>query len=261
MRNRVAIGLSLMFFFTGCLGASSATSEGTGYAILSLHAAQDFNPNAVHGEIFEYKVSITGDGLIAPLIRYYPSGTSEARFEGLPANSLVAVMVEYINVNGLVVRRGYSDRVRIQGGVVTPVDVTLNNVPIFANVRNGAIVKAERFVPLVFAPGEITVQISDEFNGDVSVLTDATSGEALHSVSVADSSSLLTFHAPPLPPGNHELTVTDTQTGESSAVALTILSGESRPVLVTTSGGLTGLPMSLNSTEGLNAAAYYGQDI
>jgi hypothetical protein len=122
-------------------------------------------------------------------------------------------------------------------------------------------VNADRFVPLIFAPGEITIQLMDEFNKNVSILADIVSGEASLSVSVSDVSSLLRFHVPSLPPGEHELTVMDTQMGESSTIALTVLPGESRPTLVTTSGGLTGLPMSQDPMEGLNAAAYYGHEI
>lgn len=260
MKNRSVIGMSLAFLFAGCLGTGSATNEAVGYAALSLHAAQDFNPNVVHGEISEYKVTIAGEALPSPLVRYYPAGTSEARLEGLPAGSFVTVTVEYLNVNGLVVRRGYSGNVAIRGGAVTPVEITLNNVPIFANVGDGAVVRSDRFVPTIFAPGEITVQISDEFNGEDSVLTDSVSGEASLSVSVDDSSSLLTFRPSTLSSGIHELTVQDLETGEASTITVTVLPANGAQELVTTAGGLTGLPMSSDPSEGLNAAVYYGQN-
>lgn len=211
-----------------------------GFLNLDLNENQEFNPNVAHGEIDRYKVTITGSTLLAPIVQYYEADTTSASFDGFVDGTTLNILVEYININGLTVRRGYSETVSITAGETTTASLNINNVPIFANVSDGATVYNNRFAPEIFAPGEIEFQIRDFFNTNESILEDIDSDLAYFSISEDDPTSTLTINVPELSTGEHELTVTDMDTGESSSVTINILDGESQVGFVTTAGGYLG---------------------
>lgn len=211
---------------------------------MSLNETQEFNPNVSHGEIDRYKVTIMGATLIASIVKYYEAGTTAATFDGFADGTTLTILVEYINANGLTVRRGQSQTLTITAGQTITTALDINNVPIFANVRDGATVYNNRFAPEVFAPGAIEFQVSDFFNASESVLTDTDSGLATFSISEGDPTSTLSLNVPTLSAGDHELTVIDTDTGESSTITITVLQGSTQNGLVTTVGAYLGSPMS-----------------
>lgn len=238
--------LTLGAAITSCTGSTpnGLPSSQTGFLSLSLNETQEFNPNVSHGEIDRYKVTITGSTLIAPIVKYYEAGTTSASFDGFADGATLTVLIEYINANGLTVRRGQSQTLTITAGQTTAAAVDVNNVPVFANVRDGATVYNNRFVPEVFAPGAIEFQVSDFFNASESILTDVDSGLASFSINEDDPTSTLSINVPELSAGDHELTVTDTDTGESSTITVTILEGATQNGLITTAGAYLGSPMS-----------------
>lgn len=238
----LALGISI----TSCTGSTSngLPSSQTGFLSLSLNETQEFNPNVSHGDIDRYKVTITGSTLIAPIVKYYEAGTTSASFDDFADGTTLTVLIEYINVNGLTVRRGQSQTLTITAGQTTAASLDVNNVPVFANVRDGATVYNNRFVPEVFAPGAIEFQVSDFFNASESILSDVDSGLASFSINEDDATSTVSINVPELSAGDHELTVTDTDTGESSTITVTVLQGSTQNGVVTTAGAYLGSPMS-----------------
>lgn len=217
-----------------------------GFISLGFKTAQSFNPTAEHGKIAQYKLTIAGSGLAEPIINYYSADTKEITFEGLPSESNIRIMIEAINTNGICVRRGKSNDIKILGGQTIAADITVNNVPIFANVRDGAVVYNNRFVPKIFAPGEIPFQISDLFNEQLTTIKDQISDSSTFSISTSDNDSVMPVYVQTLPPGSHKLTVQDDKTGESSTINITVLDGSNKKPLITTAGGYLGSMISIN---------------
>ena len=164
-------------------------------------------------------------------------------------------MVEAINDNDSVVRRGTSQEIVIRGGEDNPANIAINNVPIFANVRDGATVNAGRFVPKVFAPG-ITFELSDTVLGETNLLQDVTTNEASFSVSV-DDASVKPIYIARLDAGEHQLTVRDPRSGESTSITMTVLDSQKHKVLPSTAGAYVGSPSSRGTESLSNMLLYY----
>jgi hypothetical protein len=247
-----------LFFFT-LIFAVACRENGSGdvgTVSLNVRYAQSFDPNAVHGDVVEYRVTVSSTGLAEPIFKVFPAGTPSATFDGFAGGTELAVLVEYVNEDGLVVRRGRAESVIIRSGTDTPADVTVNNVPIFTNVRDGATVASDRFVPRVFAPG-ISFEIEDGFDGAINVLPDVTSGEVSFSIADGGTVPVMAVRIPKLPSGAHGLTVRDPLTGESSYVSIRVVERGAKPALATTAGGYAGSLLGEGDAKTFNLARYF----
>ena len=227
----------LIFLFSlGCGQGGGAQ----GYLQLFLKAQQAFNPNIDHGVVQYYKVTITSENQSQPLVHYFRAGTEKAKFLGFPHGEVLQVTIDIINANGIVVRRGRSQEIVIQKGEVLPVEIFVNNVPIFANVKNGATVVHNRFLPKIFAPGEITFQLQDEFSDQVHLLQDEFTQDFSFSISPNIATSIRPIFIQSLEPGVHGLIVEDPETKEKTEIEIQVIEGTNRKVLPTTAGGYVG---------------------
>lgn len=230
--------LTLSLFF-GC-GQKSTQ----GYLQLFLTANQEFNPNIDHGVVQYYKVTIVSQNQPQPLVQYFRAGTEKAEFLGFPHGDVLQVTIDIVNANGMVVRRGRSQEIVIQKGQILPVEIFVNNVPIFANVKNGATVIHNRFLPKIFAPGEITFQLEDEFSNQVYLLQDEFSQDFSFSISTDIPTSIRPIFIKTLEPGFHGLTVEDPATEERTEIEIQVVAGTNRKVLPTTAGAYVGSMVS-----------------
>lgn len=251
--------ITFLILFTAC--GSGSTVNNPGFLSLDFVPAQNFDPNADHGQVSKYKLTITGSALETDMETYYPVDTEAVTLEGFAGGSTIRVMIEAINVNDVCVRRGRSDDISIKGGQNVSASVTVNNVPIFANVRDGATVYNNRFVPKIFAPGAIDFQISDLFNESNSIIVDQISNESVFSISESSDLSILTINAPTLANGTHQLTVKDEDTDESSTIQVTVLDGTRQKGLLTTSGNYLGSLMSPANANEYNLATYFNWQV
>lgn len=238
----IALFLFSTVSFINC--GDSGASQSQGLLFLGIQQQQNFNPNADHGQIEKYKLTISGSQLDQPIEKYYSKDEQEATIEGLPAGSQVRVELEAINSNDIVVRRGKSQSIHIIGGQNAQADLAINNVPIFANVRDGAIVYNNRFQPKIFAPGEINFQVSDTLDGHFSIIEDTVSDQTHFSISESVKDSVLTINAAEFSIGEHELMVKDPDTGEFSKIKVRVLEGQNQKALATSAGAYLGTPMS-----------------
>jgi len=232
-------------------------NDNLGFLSLGLTSAQSFNPNADHGKIVKYKLIITGSAITDPIERFYPVDTNEVTIEGFPASSTIRVVIEAININDVCVRRGTSEDILIKGGQNVSSTITINNVPIFANVRDGAIVYNNRFAPKIFAPGEINFELSDLFNGSKSLIEDQVTNLTRFSINVSENDSIMSINAPILSLGTHNLTVEDINSGEASTILITVLDGAQKKALTTTAGNYVGSIMSVNTSWETNFIDYH----
>lgn len=222
-------------------------SSNPGYLALGFTSTQSFNPNTEHGRIKTYRLTLASSALETPIIKYFDANTKEAAFEGFPDASHLSILIEALNANNVCVRRGRSDNITIKGGQTASALVTIANVPIFANVRDGAIVYNNRFVPKVFAPGAITFSVTDSFADRQAALADTATGETQFSISEGDETSVKIIYTETLEPGDHQLTAVDTDTEESSTVNITVRDGSEARALTTSAGGYVGTSANDNN--------------
>jgi len=230
--------LILATLIVSCGSGSGKSNPGQLY--LRFVENHEFNPNADHGRIEKFKVTITGDDLESSIVQTFPYGTDRVEFDNFAGGSTVQVLIEAINPNSYVIRRGRSEDIFIKGGQANEAIVSINNVPVYANVKDGSLVNANRFVPKIFAPGGLEFEMLDAFNGSENVLTDQVTNESVFSVSADTDSSVRTIYTPFFSEGSHQLMVQDTDTGEATTISLTVYQPDRRPVLHTTAGGFVG---------------------
>lgn len=242
MKHFIIIILLLSFILPACGGGTNGQG-GQGYLALQFEERNEFNPNAEPGIIDNFKITVTGDGLDLPIVKFYPADTESVQFDGFPDGASVEVKVEAINQNGFVIRRGYSDPVTIHQNQASQATVAIYNVPIFTNVKPGGYINVNRFVPHVFAPGEINFQLSDTIGEVTTSLSDTLSGEVTLSVSESSyENSTRPVHIGSLSAGEHVLSVEDPDTREATDVSVTGYQSPTNKVLTTTAGAYLGVP-------------------
>lgn len=247
--------LSIIVFLQAC-GSGSGGAADNGYLALQFEARNEFDPDAEPGVIDNFKITVTGEGLDSQIIKYYAADTQTVQFDGFPDGSVIQITVEAINQNGFVIRRGYSDPTTIRVGEVAQALVEIFNVPIFTNVKPQSYVNVDRFVPKVFAPGEIQFQLSNTVDSVTTSLTDMLSGDITLSISgdlFVDS--VRPIYITGLGAGEQTLSVEDPETLEATEVEVTGYHSPSRKVLTTTAGsflGVAGRP----GADGTNLGSY-----
>lgn len=237
--------------------SSKEAPDNQGYLKLSFIENQSFNPDIEQGQIDKFKITISGEDLPSTIVNYFPYDTDNAHFDGLTAGSSVDVMVEAINYNGYVVRRGYSPTINIGAGTTQTAQISINNVPIFANVKDGASVDINRFVPKIFAPGGLEFELVDDINNQEISLQDEISGDVTFSISDADTDATQPIFIPFLSPGTHQLKVRDVNTGESTIISINAREASTKPALMTTAGGYLGSIMSTDIYKPSNMPYYF----
>lgn len=239
-------------------GDSSSSYDGNTQKInLRFIEKNEFDPFGEHGAIDKFKITVTGENLSTPIIQYYPFETESVEFEELSANTQIEILVEAINYNEMVVRRGRSGQFDIVGGQISNANIEIYNVPIFANVTDGSQVYSNRFIPKVFAPGGIQFQVIDEFNDSQSILADKVTGEATFSINENQESSIKAVYSSDLPIGTHKLTVKDVNTDEATTISIQALNSSKRKVLPTTAGGFVGGSMSKSPVGRTNLPLFF----
>lgn len=233
----------LLSFLASACGGGAGISGGHGYLALQFEERNEFDPDAEPGVIDNFKITVTGDSFDQPIVKYYAADTETVEFDGFPDGDTVEVKVEAFNLNGFVIRRGYSDPITIRQNEAAQATVAIYNVPIFTNVKPGGYVNVNRFVPSVFAPGEINFQLSDTIGELTTSLSDTLTGDLTLSVSESIyEDSMRPVHIGSLSVGEHTLTVKDPDTNEATDVSVTGYSTPTDKVLTTTAGAFLGIP-------------------
>ena len=245
-----SIKKSLIFLFiiivsVSC-GNSSKVGNGNGRLALAITNNVDFDPNVDHSRIDCFVVSIDGDGIETSVKQKFGFDTESVTFEGLNAGETVNVTVEAVNYNGYAILRGVSEDVMVGEDNTTVSKIEVKAVPVFANVYHNATVYSNRFVPKIYAPTNVEFDVVDLFNGSESVLEDLVCGAVDFSVNASDTNSVKTVYAAPLPEGTQQLTVQDTDTGESTQITINVIDSGQVKALQTTAGAYVGSMMSVN---------------
>ena len=243
--NIIFIFIITCFLVVSC-GNNSKVGNGNGRLALAITNDVDFDPNVDHSRIDYFLVSIEGEGIESPIKQKFGFDTESVTFEGLTAGKTITVTVEAVNYNGYAILRGVSENVMVGEDNTTVSNIIIKAVPVFANTYHNATVYTNRFVPKIYAPTDVEFEVADLFNGSESVLEDIISGDINFSVSAGDTNSVKTVYAAPLQEGTQQLTVKDTDTGESTTITINVINTGQVKALQTTAGAYMGSMMSVD---------------
>lgn len=191
--------------------------------------SKSFNPNISHGQISEYKVTVTGDGIVDPIVATFDGNATSGLIENIPAGNKRHIKVTAINPNQVRIREGNLNDLEVGSDVVTEANVEMNSVPVFANLVDGSTIPNTRFIAKVFSDPSDEVVIEDEFNAKM---------VPLENTVTPDIATGLANVAPPLmQAGTHKFTIKSTKTGLSTEVTINLADGvKQRPAPVINAG-------------------------
>lgn len=201
--------------------------------------------------VVKFRVTVSGDDMEEGIVTEADAGANQIQILEIPPGPR-DVLIEAFNGLDEVIRRRLIEDVIIKAGVVTPIQTSLNTIPIILNFRNNAVVLSKYFRIHGFGEPEASISITSKSNNNELNLCLNAAGEEL-TVS-PDVSSGLFEHVPEEHAiGRQDIVLTDTTNGESSSKAITLVDSEDRPgfrfvtagsqgKLVTVGTGFSGLP-------------------
>lgn len=232
--GRLLLNIIVLFVVAGIAGCAdghrvtlSECSDGScGDVRLVVYGSKSPAALSPHGKVKVYRVSITGPGLEGRLMADFPGDADEGVIENIPAGDDRLIVVQALNGQDLKIREGETDGVRIPGGSMAEVDVVLEAVPIFVNLRDGAIIENTRLIFQIYSESSVPAVIEDVFDEASRVLADASTN--VPEISVDRATGLGRMAPSVLDPGTHTFTVSDAATGRSNVVSVRLLDGSTR---------------------------------
>ena len=207
------------------LGACGGTDYVRGPAGSLALVVKDVNGSTMtqpRGKIATYKIIVSGDDF-DPITVDVPADRSGATLEKIPVGKNRQVTVTAYNQWSQKIREAESASVTVSGGKTVPVSVTLETVPIFLNLQEGAVIDNNRFA----------IQLLSDPRSSVKVEEPATQG-ALKDIhfSISDlrpnDAGEVRLVPPLFSPGLHQFTVRDLVSGRTSTVSVRLLDGTRR---------------------------------
>lgn len=226
-RSVWGVGVALL---TAHCGGSAAPAAGVldGEGVARVQVVKRAAATHPLGQIAAYTVAVSGPGFETVEATIAPDST-EAVLEGIPAGDARQVAVSALNAEAQQIWSGEARAVSIPAGEVVEVPITLEPIPIFANVRDGSVVTNTRLRPAVVAPRGTTVTMLQAPADGVAApepVLDAALGSV--NVPIEDASGLVQLRPAQLAPGRYQLVVEDTATHRMSSVVVTIVDGTRR---------------------------------
>lgn len=188
--------------------------------------------------VTQFRVTISGDGIPSPIVATADGSAKRLDVPGIPIGSDRTVLIEAINSSGKVIRRRSIEGVGIQGGKVTPVQTSLSTVPVFLNLKEGAIISSNFQIVGFGEPGG-SINVHSKA-GTKSVSLNRSAGGEKTIVSPALSTGIFEF-APTLSCGKQTLTIVDEDTNESTSVTVFVVDDKQQPGMrLVTAGNKSG---------------------
>ena len=201
--------------------------------------------------VVKFRVTVSGDDMEDGLVTEADADAEQIQVLEIPPGPR-DVLIEAFNGLDEVIRRRLIEDVIIKAGVVTPIQTSLNTIPIILNFRNNAVVLSKYFRIEGFGEPEAAISIlSKSQDNELNLCLNAAGDEMTVS---PDISSGLFEHIPEGHAiGRQDIVLTDTTNGESSSKAITLVDADDRPgfrfvtagsqgKLVTVGTGFSGLP-------------------
>lgn len=179
-------------------------------------------------EVVKFKVTVTGEGIEPPILVEADRAATEIEVLGIPPGPARSILIEALNSEGEVIRRRRIDNVTISPGVVTPIQTSLNTVPLILNLRNGGIVITRNLKIVGFGEPGSTLEVTSETKDGTLSLAISPDGDPIV-VSPSLSTGLFELIPGERPLGRQTITVTDNGSKESSSVTVSVITGDDRP--------------------------------
>lgn len=207
------VSLLIIIFLTGCGGAPSISEN----AQLKLKISNTQKGEALPQKavVKSYRVTISGDWIDLPITAEFGADASFGVIENIPTGTNRDVLVWALNSENKPVRIGEKGDVSIDGGE-NVIDIKLNKVPLFLNIRDGGVLDNTRLKFDVFAEA-----------GDQLVVEDS-AGANKNELYADTSTGVGSISAPNSAEGAHTFIVRDLENGMSSSVNVTLLNGAKR---------------------------------
>lgn len=218
-----------------------------GSVTLVVHNAKSVQGDAPYSRVARYVVTISGPGIEEPLVGEFPGDATDGVIEGVPAGKDRVIEVEAINEDDWTLRQGEEEGVKVNGGSTADVDVTLEAVPVFTNLKKESVVENTRLIFRVYSEEPDPIVIEDLFGSQADLMVDpSTSAPEL---SLDQSSGLGVLSPRVRPIGQHEFTVRSTVTGRSNTAYVRLLDGTKRKAAPLVAGSAVGA-FSVRTGEG-----------
>lgn len=230
----VALLASSCGVFTGDGSFTTGPRESTGSLKATVTNSKSFNPNISHGQITQYKVTISGDDFSPPIEAWFDGTAESGTVDGVPVGENRTIRIDALNINGVVIRSGETTGVTIEPAEVAETEVAMESVPIFANLADDNVVPNTRLIIKVFSDPADPIEIEDEFSGSSSVLPDISTGGREISPDASGTAKLLPSL---LAPGIHKFTAKNIRTELSSSVTVRLTDGTKIKAAPLYSGG------------------------
>lgn len=213
-----------LFILTSC-GGSFQTSGGNSALAVKITSAKSFNPSINHGRIEKYRVTITGNGIDAPLSAEFSGDATEGTIDNVPTGDDRTVSVEAINPNSATIRAGEAEGVSVGGGI-NEVEVALEAVPIFTNLADGNTIDNTRLVFKIFSDPKNSVEVAELKEDAALPLIDPSINSA--EINLNQSTGVGQLAPLLIASGEHIFTVRDTVTGRLSKAQVILVDGTKR---------------------------------
>lgn len=226
--------IALAIFFVACAGSDDVEFTGRNLA-LTVSGSQSFNPDIIHGKIEYYQITVTGPDLNEPFIQKFGGNSDSAQMLGIPNGTDRTIIVEAVNPNGQVIRRGKKEGVPIVAGQFTHIEIVMVSVPIFTNLADRSAISGKRLAFEIFGEPGSKLEIMEVIGEEASPVMERQSGRLL--VNTSNNEGLFWHEPAEMNFGLHSFEVVDDVTQESSQITVTLYAGTVRPGISVNSGG------------------------
>lgn len=174
-----------------------------------------------------FRVTISGDDMTEAMVTEADADAKQIQILSIPPG-VRNILIEAYNGNDEIIRRRLIEDITIKAGVVTPIQTTLNTIPIILNYRNNAVVLSKYFRIYGFGEPQSKLAIQSTSETQELNLCINAKGEDV-TVSPDVSTGLFDYVPGTHAIGKQEIIVTDTTNSESSSKKITLVDANDRP--------------------------------
>ncbi len=216
--------LVMLSLFVGCGSPGSGKGvEGEGVLSIKVSGIPSFDANIEHGMIDMYRITISDSDIEGNIVAEFSGDADEGVVEGVPTGRGRQIVVEAINQNGEIVRIGEVYDVDVGSGM-NDVEVWLDSVPVFANLRDGGVVQNTRLRIRLFSDPSHSVIVDAISDGETSTMTDVSSN--LSEIYSDESTWQGSLSPGLLAPGEFSFMARDLTIGRGADISLTLIDGD-----------------------------------
>lgn len=236
------LGVTLLFLTVlGCSGSSKTggSSGGMGTTLdIRMKETSTISSAAAYSTPSFFRVTVTGEGLIEPIVEQFPPDAGKIEVAGIPYGAVVDIRVEATNENGVIYKRGIAENIAIDSDrPLRQVPLEVRRVPIFTTLIESSLVFADRLHFEVCAePGHEIALLAAGDDGRSQAVENRNAAKTF----IPDTDCLLRVDPQGLSAGRYTFTLLDEDSHESSSFEIEIREAKASHPAVFTAGGSVG---------------------